>query len=393
MKVGRNERCPCGSGKKFKKCCQRKQEEARAAGATKAAGEGDAPPATAGPNDEGPAVVAGRASRRPGDRVRQMAGTDLGLTPYVVAQIAEDPDLRKDPRMRELYESHLRKDWTIARVAAMTTEDIEEQLGAYGVAHTRKRFLELAREYDYAWSISCEWEERDPITCKGEEVDFLGLAACELWKRLLPERPSVEMLDDWMQAGYRIDAERRVGEACDVWWKVWRALRPRFTVSMRTMDATNQVFSGRQSVFNWSQDFETSLHNAAAREPRFAAAGLEYCHEWLAQFTEERPSCQVNFRRAKAHFHFCLGEIAEGEATLLQIVERWPNDPWGYVGLADAYSNFFKCDPGPPRNDARAIAYLEQGLAIGDLGESDRETLVERLEEVRRGAAGGQDGG
>jgi len=26
-KVGRNDKCPCGSGKKFKKCCMNKQNE------------------------------------------------------------------------------------------------------------------------------------------------------------------------------------------------------------------------------------------------------------------------------------------------------------------------------------------------------------------------------
>jgi len=31
----------------------------------------------------------------------------------------------------------------------------------------------------------------------------LSLAACELWKRWCPQRPSVEMLDDAMQEGYR----------------------------------------------------------------------------------------------------------------------------------------------------------------------------------------------
>ncbi len=29
MKVGRNDSCPCGSGKKYKKCCYLKQEPAR----------------------------------------------------------------------------------------------------------------------------------------------------------------------------------------------------------------------------------------------------------------------------------------------------------------------------------------------------------------------------
>jgi len=30
MTTGRNDPCPCGSGKKFKKCCQAKEDAARA---------------------------------------------------------------------------------------------------------------------------------------------------------------------------------------------------------------------------------------------------------------------------------------------------------------------------------------------------------------------------
>ena len=29
VKAGRNEACPCGSGKKYKKCCEAKQQHAR----------------------------------------------------------------------------------------------------------------------------------------------------------------------------------------------------------------------------------------------------------------------------------------------------------------------------------------------------------------------------
>jgi hypothetical protein len=31
MKIGRNDACPCGSGKKYKKCCEAKDAEARSA--------------------------------------------------------------------------------------------------------------------------------------------------------------------------------------------------------------------------------------------------------------------------------------------------------------------------------------------------------------------------
>lgn len=50
--------------------------------------------------------------------------------------------------------------------------------------------------------------------------------------------------------------------------------------------------------------------------------------------------------------------------SLQEIIERWLEDPWGYVVLADACSHLFP-DPGPRHDDSRAIAYLiKQGLAL-----------------------------
>src|SRR5947209_19884181 len=49
MKVGRNEPCPCGSGKKYKKCCLRKSEGAPASAPT------PSPAALLRPQHAGPA--------------------------------------------------------------------------------------------------------------------------------------------------------------------------------------------------------------------------------------------------------------------------------------------------------------------------------------------------
>ena len=38
--VGRNEPCPCGSGKKYKQCCLEKDEASRARGPRKGSGRG-----------------------------------------------------------------------------------------------------------------------------------------------------------------------------------------------------------------------------------------------------------------------------------------------------------------------------------------------------------------
>jgi hypothetical protein len=58
-----------------------------------------------------------------------------------------------------------------------------------------------------AWSIAEEWLVRRTSRSGRRDEDFFGLAACEFWKRLLSDRPSVEMLDDWMPSAYIVLAD------------------------------------------------------------------------------------------------------------------------------------------------------------------------------------------
>ena len=266
-KVGRNARCPCGSGKKYKGCC----------GSTSAAAE--------------PA--------RPGAGVKrdsEVAAGIPGMTAYSIARITGDPRFAQDnPQLRALVERGIRESWTIDKVASMSTAQIEDQLRAFGVVHSRRRFVELSSSTSSAWSISEDWLAADPINCRGKEEDFLGLAACELWKRYGIEPASVEMIDDWMQEGYALLERNKGDEACDVWWRVWCALRPRFGSDMTTMNDVFAVFQGTQSVFNWSQDFETSRRSA--RRPRPCTAEPW----WSRRVQLELPIEQSGLRDRRQH--------------------------------------------------------------------------------------------
>lgn len=266
----------------------------------------------------------------------------------------------------------------------MATEAIEEQLVSFGVNHTRERLVTLASGRNSAWTISKDWLEDESVKCSGKEEDFLGLAACELWRRLVPDRPSTEMLDDWMQEGYDLVEQGRTPDACNTWWKVWSALLPRFTPKMRTMRIVEDAFSGYQSVFNWSQDFEMHLGNAARQDLHFAAMGRKYCTEWMAQFPDEGDGMQVSFRRALAAFLFRLGDTAEMSAVLHRLPEQWPQNVWSYIALADAYSHFFAGEYDLPFDVGKAIGFLEQGLAASGLTAYDREVIKERLAELRK---------
>ena len=349
VKTGRNDPCPCGSGRKYKKCCL--------------------------PEDEGLEVAVPKGNARP-------PGLSPGapsISPYALARMVEQAATDKRIELSRKVRRAIRDGWTISKLASMTTEAIEDKVRSLGIPHTRERFARLAEGRESAWSVGQTWIALGRAGHGNDDIDFLCLAACELWKRLLPDRPSVEMIDDWMQEGYEHDMAGRHGDATEIWWKVWQTLRARFPPGVRTMSAADAVFSGTQLIFNWCQDFELALENAVIDSPGLAGLGKRYCSEWLTQFPDEDGEVQVGFRRTLAGFQFCLGETSAGEATLHGIVERWPEDVWGYVALADAYGRFRPREPGPERDVARALGYLERGLAITGT-QRDRDVLVERRE-------------
>ena len=382
-KPKRNDPCPCGSGRKYKKCCLPK-DEASPAPTTSHAAVHD-PTANTGVS-EGLGDFVRDTGEGLSDRLvsELLRGKGIRMTPYTVARISEDPrSAGPSPQARRIMERGIRERWTTKKLAAMTTETIEAQLAAFGVKHSRERFVMLASGRNSAWTIAEDWLKDDSVKCSGKEEDFLGLAACELWKRLMPDRPSMEMLDDWMQEGYGLVEQNKQPDACGLWWKVWRALLPRFTPEMRTMHAVEEVFGGYQSVFNWSQDFEMHLGNAARHDVHYAAIGRQYCTEWMAQFPDEDDGMQVSFRRALAWFLSQLGETDEMSAVLHRLPEEWPEVIWSYVALADAYSHSSCRECRMPLDIAKAIGYLEQGLAVAGRSELDRDVIEQRLAELR----------
>ncbi|MBI3049213.1 MAG: hypothetical protein HYY76_12980 [Acidobacteria bacterium] len=345
------------------------------------------------PGDARAAVRPRSRSARVAALLNEQIGSNT-LTPYTVVKFAEDPRSAGDNApLRRRIEQIVGHGWTIARVAAMSTDAIETQLRACGVDYSRERFVRAANGRTSAWSIGEEWLARRTNRSGRPDEDFFGLAACELWKRHLSDRPSVEMLDDRMQEGYTFVAQRRSAEACDIWWNVWTVLKPRFSPEMTVMAATDSVFSRMQSLFNWSQDFELELGNAALDDLRFAALGAEYCRQWLAQFRDEEAVLQVNFTRALASFYSRLGQTQECAATLDVLIEQWPDRPGAYIVLSDFRSHLFPGERVLPLDCGRAESYLRHALTLPDLTTDDRRIVEERLTDLQQRARATQPPG
>ena len=165
MKIGRNDPCPCGSGKKFKKCCIDKPEY-----------KWKPPAATA--------VMESREFRR-----------------WAVPELAAMSELKMSAaELKRRFEDLTY--WNVERVDCMDTDAIFRKLADVGVEMDAERFVQGAEGFQSAFDYAETWTAPGELDRFGRDADFPGVAACVLWKRLLPERFSFERLDDLLADGY-----------------------------------------------------------------------------------------------------------------------------------------------------------------------------------------------
>jgi hypothetical protein len=258
---------------------------------------------------------------------------------------------------------------------ALSDEELSLQLERLGVRLDRSAFSRAAEPYLSAEQMCRAIAQRigRPEGIYGS--DWLWCCLTASWERWLPERPGFEMLDDWMQEGYRL-LEQELAAACRRWAELWRQIvRIVDERGFESIDAFDDAFRGTQCVYNWVQTFEMHLGNAALRDPGFLKVRIRLCEEYLERFAGEDRSTTVNMRSALAESHFEAGGTETAEA----LYEKWlTDDPrwgWGWIYWSDLYA------PRPrwrQHQDAKRAEQLLR-LGLGVPGVRDRPELVDRL--------------
>ncbi len=205
-------------------------------------------------------------------------------------------------------------------------------------------------------------------------IDAFHLKEIRHWKQVkagvVPpiELTPEERLDNLMQEGYKsLD--------CDLWLEAWEMVKQMATPQMRTVIAFDDAHPGlTQFVSNWCSDLEMELHNAGLDDPVYREHRLRYAREFLAQFPDEDANRYVNFLRAQGEALWNLGRRAEAEAVYEELVERLPDEGWGYIGWSDHY---WLWKSPEPKEYERAEAILQRALARPNL--CDRDDVLERL--------------
>jgi tetratricopeptide (TPR) repeat protein len=302
------------------------------------------------------------------------------IHPYVLIK------MRDDPRMLESADATDRavimRMWRASRLASMRVGEIETRLGLVGVlTYDRAEFIEATKTRQSAWDIAEEWSRPLAALSKADR-DFLGLAACELWRRLCPEHPSLEMMDDCLCEGYAFSREWKHAQAMAAWWKVWEVLRPRLTKELTNLaDADERLFPFMsQFLSNWRGDFVLEAVNASLDDRACGQIGIRFIQELLEALPGEANEEFLSSDLAQIHFH--LEHYAEAEELCQKLIHDHPDRAVGYVTLADGLMRRFSKNAISPLRHQQAVHVLERALSF-PVKDADDYGLAARLADAR----------
>ncbi len=258
--------------------------------------------------------------------------------------------------------------FTMERVESLTTEEIIKKLRDYGIKFKKEQFLLDVRRFYSVEELIRNWETSYTINSEGIESDFIFYAAIVLWERLAPDVINSEKIAEMMENGYEFFDKNEEEEACEVWLQVWGHLRERFKPEMRSIRDADAIYNFPAYIMDWSQDFMMALWNANIFQEL-----INLGRELLKCFPDSSDLYIHNVLRYIAEALFALDQIEEGEKEFKDLVERFPENPWGYIGWGDQYSNFRE----NYFNYEKAKTLYLKGLEVDDL---EKETVARRIE-------------
>ncbi len=342
VKVGRNAPCPCGSGKKYKKCCLPKEQQA-AADELRRRREA---PVELEPLEEAPSTPEGKVARP--EEVRKMA-VDLVIEGY-----SDTP-----------------------------TDEIFRRLREVGIDIDSEAFLEDVGRFRSAEDLADHWLEVHPVKAKHANEDFLWEAAVALWARLAPDVVNEERLVGLVEQGYYHVDRGREAEGCKLWLQAWEGVKGWFTPEMRSIDDVDSLLRGDFYFGEWCQDMETHLGNAGRDDPSLHEGRIAFCRDFCRFFPETSELMFTNMRTAEAVSLFALGRVDDGERAFRALTGEYPRLAWPLIKWADMYCMPFTRNNVPPDRERAERLYR---MAFG---KDDDGAVRERLADLEGGEGNG----
>jgi hypothetical protein len=283
-KTGRNVPCSCGSGKKYKHCCL----------GNKAAAINQTTSKPEAPGMSRLAIM--RFEQKLLDNPEQLEQISKGIEKY-----SKDRDMD--------FKDFILRSWSHDKVRKMSTPEIIEKLKSMNVDFEIELFKKQAQNHISAIQLAEDHYYTQNIHAEGLDEDFIWLAMIELWNRIIPEKYNAEMIDDFMQEGYKDIEKNNYWDGIEKWEKAWDmiiSIVPPHITSVR--DADKFIPGLTQFIYNWCQDFEVELGNAGTKDNSYYVKRIKYCQDFRRIFPHSDESIIKNMLRAEAESYTELGD-------------------------------------------------------------------------------------
>jgi len=321
QKIGRNDPCPCGSGKKYKRCCLKKNT-------------------TIYQSSSGERPIIGCLALM---RIDQEFKDD----PKKFEELMEKQGYPTD--MEKMKESMLQS-WDLKKVRKMNTDEIIAKLHSLNIKFSVDDFKRQAGNSISSIQLAKDYYFTQDHHAEGLDEDFILIAIYELWKRIIPDQNNIEMIDDGMQEGYDALENNKIDECMEKWLRAWKTIVTIVPTYIDSVEEADEFMPEplTQSIYNWCQDFKMELFNAGLKDKSYFKKRIEYCNEFSRLFPETDDLIIQNMLRAEAESYAKLGEMETADRLFENLVNKYPDSIWGYVGWGDMHMSTKFIEKGFP---------------------------------------------
>jgi hypothetical protein len=341
-KIGRNNRCPCGSGKKYKKCCLAKDGLARKTSSTQIATID---------------VLSGLLSTSRSTRNQN-------------AETSQDCEKTAD-----FFSSSPIKPVMLDEVKAMDSETIIRRLRSLGVPFNRDAFILLVSKCFTIEDVFDAWDNTYTLNKEGQNDDFIFVAVWVLWDRIAPQMPNVEKIEEMIEEAY----EKELVSRCDQWLSAWKLLKNRSPPDIKSIE---DVYPGGWNDLEaWCIDIVRDLVDAAGEDnPRFYRHRLHFCKEFIDRYPKSREGVIEIMNLGRAESFFMVKKAIEGDRAFQALTTSNPENARYYMRWGDMY--WFDIVPGATHESTERAKAMYQIAKSKDKTGRLNDELNERIAEM-----------
>ena len=273
--------------------------------------------------------------------------------------------------------------WSHDRVCKMSTDAIVMQLLDHGIYLRQAPFLAMCQARSSGWAVGQDLiKASSNKELSTDDKDFVVSAACILWERDSPHRPSFEMLQLWLHQGYRAYMNGRPKSAIRRWQKVWRGIYDHHLLpGITDIDRFNETFNSLYTLSNWICEFSFALMGVAVKDDETAACSLQFFDEFVLAFPCSSPL--KTLLSSRVEILWLLGRQQEAEQSAADLLVRYPENPFCTMALAKALALGRTLNRQKPDFD-EALRLMELAMTQ-NVGENYRQVIQETIGQFREG--------